>query len=112
MSTSLVRSECSMTGTSRMFLDVSVILYSNSTIKKHIYYKDTDVRNYFPYDSTNPDHSRNNIPYNLAKRLIIFVSNKEKIKFRSNELKNWLKSCKYDEMLLTDLFLMQDYKIP
>ena len=74
------------------FLDVSVILHSDRTIETDIYYKDTNAHDYLPYDSAHPDHSKDNVLYNLAKRIVVFVSNEEKIEYRLNELKNWLKS--------------------
>ena len=75
------------------FVDVSVILHSDCTIEADIYYKDTNTHDYLPYDSAHPDHSKDNVPYNLAKRIVVFVSNEKKIEYRLNELKNWLKSC-------------------
>ena len=77
------------------FLDVSVILHPDRTIETGIYYKDTNAHGYFPYDSAHPHHSRDYFVNNLAKRIIVFVSNEEKTEYRSNELKNRLKSCKY-----------------
>ena len=47
--------------------------------------------NYLPYNSANPDHTKNNITYNLAKRIIVFVSNPEKIIINLDELKQFLK---------------------
>ena len=44
------------------------------------------------------------IPYNLAKRIVVFVSNDKKIEYRLNELKNWLKSCKYPENVINRAF--------
>ena len=44
------------------------------------------------------------IPYNLAKRIVVFVSNDKKIEYRLNELKNWLKSCKYLENIINRAF--------
>ena len=76
------------------FLDVSVILHSDRTIETDIYYKDTNAHDYFPYNSAHPDHSEDNVSHNLAKRIIIFVLNEEKIEYRLNDLKIWLKSCK------------------
>ena len=64
MCISIVRSECSVT---------------DRTIETGIYYKDTNTHDYLPYDSAHPDNSRDNVPYNLAKRIIVFVSNEEKI---------------------------------
>ena len=72
------------------FLNVSVILDPDRTIETDIYYKDTNAHDYLPYDSIHPDHSKDNVPQNLAKRIIVFVSNEGK-KYRLNELKHWLK---------------------
>ena len=71
------------------FLDVSVILHSDHTIETDIYYKDTNAHNYLPYHSAHPDYSQDNASYNLAKRIVVFVSNEEKIEYRLNELKFW-----------------------
>ena len=94
-------------------VDVSVILHSDCTIEADIYYKDTNTHDYLPSNSAHPDHSKDNVPlpsnsahpdhskdnvpYNLTKCIVVFVSNEEKIEYRLNELKNWLKSCKYPE---------------
>ena len=82
------------------FLDVSVILHSDRTIGTDIYYKDTNGHDYFSYNSAHLDHAKDNVPYNLAKRIIVFVSNEENIEYRLTELKNWLKSCKYAENVI------------
>ena len=49
-------------------------------------------------------HSRDNVPYNLAKRIIDFASNEEKIEFSLNEKQNCLKSCKYPENIINRAF--------
>ena len=64
------------------FSDVLITLHSDRTIETEIYYKDTSAHDYLPYGSTHPDHSKDNVPYNLAKRIIVFVSNEQKIEYR------------------------------
>ena len=59
---------------------------------------------FLPYDSAHPDHSRDNVLYNLAKRIIVFVSNEEKTEYLVNQLKNWLKSCKNPENVTNRAF--------
>ena len=54
-----------------------------------------------PHDSAHPDHTKNNIPYNLAKRIIVFVSNPGKVIIRLDELRQFLKECKYPEHLIS-----------
>ena len=65
------------------FLDVSVILYRDRTIETNIYYKEPTPDYLFT-----TAHTQINVPYNLAKRIIVSVSNEEKTKYRLNELKN------------------------
>ena len=78
------------------------LYYILTVLLKYIYYKVTNAHDYLPYHS--PDHSRDNVPYNLAKRIIVSVSNKEKAEYRLNEFKNWLKSCKYPENVINRAF--------
>ena len=55
-----------------------------------MYYKLMNTHNYLPYDSTHPDYIKNNIPYNLAKGIIVFVSNHGKVVIRLDELRQFL----------------------
>ena len=86
------------------FIDVSFILHSDGTIETDIYYKDTNGQDYLLYDRPHPDHSRDNVPYNLAKHITVLVLNEEKIEYKLNELKNWLKSCNYKENVINRAF--------
>ena len=86
------------------FLDVSVILHPYRTFETDIYYKDTNFHDYHLFDSAHPGHSKGNVPYNLAKRIIVFVSNEEKTEYILNDLKNWLKSSKHPENIINRAF--------
>ena len=44
------------------------------------------------------------MPYNLAKRIIVFVSDKKKINERLSELKTWLLSCSYPLAVMEKAF--------
>ena len=77
------------------FLDVTVILHESGQVETDIFYKETNSHDYLDYDSHHPNHTKKNIVYNLAKRIIIFVSNPSMEEKRLNELKNWLLSCNY-----------------
>lgn len=50
------------------FLDVMIIKRGDIIITD-IYYILTDTKQYLVYDSCHPKHIKNNIPYNLARRL-------------------------------------------
>ena len=60
-------------------MDIKVILHSDETVENDIHYKDTNAHDYLPYNSAHPKHCKDNRPYNLGKRIIVFVSNDEKI---------------------------------
>lgn len=60
-------------------LDIGVILHSDNTAETDLQYKDTNAHDYLLYNSAHPKHYKDNPPYNLAKRVIVFVSNNEKI---------------------------------
>ena len=55
------------------FQDVSVMLHPHCTIETDIYYKGTNAHGYLPYDSAHPDHSKDDVSYNLTKQIIVFV---------------------------------------
>ena len=82
------------------FLDVNVIVKKNNTIETDIYYKPTNSHEYLNYNSHHPKHVKDNIPYNLAKRIIVFVSCYEKTLSRLKELKEWLLQCNYPEKVI------------
>ena len=64
------------------FLDVK---HEGNSVETDTYYKPTNTHDYLPYNSAYHDQRKNNIPYNLAKRIRVFVSNPEKIIIRLDE---------------------------
>jgi len=90
------------------FLDVLVKLKrdpSNSTrlnVSTDIYHKPTDTFNYFPFDSCAPNHIPRNIPYNLARRIALIVSNRVVRDVRLEELRPRLLAQKYPLELIND----------
>ena len=82
------------------FLDVTVILTKGNTIKTDVYYKPTNSHEYLSYNSHHPNHVKNNIPYNLAKRIVVFVSDYNQTENRLKELKQWLLNCDYPEKIV------------
>ena len=77
------------------FLDVSIILHQNGRLETDIFYKEINSHDYLNYFSNHPQHTKQNIPCNLAKRIIVFVSDEEKVNERLSELKTWLPSSNY-----------------
>ena len=85
-------------------LDVTVILHHSRKIETDIYYKPTNTHHYLHYHSHHPEHIKRNIPYNLAKRIIVFVSNSEKEEMRLAQLKDWLEDCYYPNDVIGKAF--------
>ena len=77
------------------FLDVLVILRDHKHFSIDIFYKETNSHFYLDYNSHHPQHIKDNIPYGLAKKIIVFISDDEKIQFRLQQMKSWLLRCNY-----------------
>ena len=56
------------------FLDVEVILRDGKFVTTDIYYKEKNPHDYLNFHSAHPFHVKQTIPFNLAKRIIVFVS--------------------------------------
>ena len=77
------------------------MLHKENSVETGIYYKPTNTHDYLPYNSAHPDHLKNNNSYDLAKRIIVFVFNPEKVIIRLDELRQFLKECKYPEHVIS-----------
>ena len=82
------------------FLDVTVILYESGEIETDIHYKSTNSHDYLRYNSHHPTHTKNNIVYGLAKKVVEFVSNYDNEEERMNELSGWLRACGFPENVI------------
>ena len=82
------------------FLDISVLLTEKDGVQTDIFYKATNSHDYLNYHSSHPEHTKRNIPYNLAKRIVCFVSNDVTEKKRLTELRHFLKNCNYPEEVI------------
>lgn len=83
------------------FLDTMVI-NKGGRIQTDIFYKPTDSKQYLLYTSCHPKHTKNSIPYNLARRLRTIVSENEILLQRFDELKTYLGKRKYPPKLVED----------
>ncbi|CAH3117113.1 unnamed protein product, partial [Porites lobata] len=71
------------------FLDV-MIRKDKTHLTTDIYYKPTDSFQYLPYTSSHPRHTKNNIPYNLTRRICMIVENQDIRERRLDDLKQIL----------------------
>ena len=86
------------------FLDINVTLDENNNISTDVYYKPTNAHEYLHYDSNHPEHTKNNIPYNLAKRILCFVSDSSQEKYRLKQLRHFLLNRNYPEKVINKAF--------
>ena len=87
------------------FLD-TLLSNENGKLQTDIYYKPTDSKQYFLYTSCHPKHTRNSIPYNLARRLKMIVSEDNTLLVRLEELKTFLLKQKYSSSLIDDSIIL------
>ena len=79
-------------------------MQKDGMVETDVYYKETNSHDYLDFFSHHPNHTKENIPYNLAKRILVFCSNEETEKLRLKELKQWLINCNYPEQLIDRKF--------
>ena len=75
-------------------------LYDNRTIETDIYYKTTNTHDYLRYDSDHPMHIKNNVPFNLAKRIKVFCTDEATERKRLLELRTWLENSGYPKKVI------------
>ena len=83
------------------FLDVMVIKEGRK-IKTDLYNKPTDSKRYVHFRSSHPNHTKRNIPYNLARRIAMIVEEKDMRTVRFQELAKNLTKCGYPKSLIKD----------
>ena len=81
------------------FLDV-LIKCDEGLISTDIFYKPTDTKQYLMYTSCQPKHTKNNIPFNLARRICSNVSDRITLEVRLSELKQFLINRRNPENLI------------
>ena len=81
------------------FLDV-MIIKNGDRVTTDVFYKITDTKHYLMFDSCHPRHIRNNIPYNLARRLCTIISDAEILDTRLKELQVLLLQRHYPRKLI------------
>ena len=82
------------------FLDITIILFPSGKIETDVYYKATNTHDYLNFDSHHTDHIKKNIPYVLAKRIIVFTSNPKNERINLENLKTWLLKCNYPKNII------------
>ena len=68
---------------------------SSGNVKFDVFYKETNAHDYLSFDSHHPTHTKSNIPYTLAKRIIVISSEDSWVQRNLNDLRQFLIERKY-----------------
>ena len=88
-------------GDNATFLDIKLTKRNNAIITD-IFYKETDTKQYLEFNSNHPRHVKNNIPFNLARRICTIVTEPQIREERLRELKDFLSQRKYPDGLISN----------
>ena len=77
----------------------------NRRLETDIFYKETNSHDYLNHFNHHPEQTKQNKPYNLAKRMIVFVSVEARMIDGLSELKMWLLLCSYPLAIIEKVFL-------
>ena len=72
------------------FLSIKVLQQSDGTICFDVFYKETNAHDYLAFDSHHPNHTKTNIPYTLAKRIIVISSKEAWVERNLSDLRQFL----------------------
>ena len=82
------------------FLPLKVYTTTTGKVLTDVYYKETNAHEYLHYDSHHPAHVKNNIPYCLAKTIIVLTSSQTVMETNLNDLRTWLRNCGYPKNII------------
>ena len=82
------------------FLAIKVLQQPDGKVKFDVYYKETNAHDYLACDSHHPQHTKNNIPYTLAKRIVVISSEESWMERNLLDLKQFLLNRKYPEEII------------
>ena len=86
-------------GDTATFLDIRVLKIDGEVVTD-IFYKETDTKQYLEFSSNHPRHIKNNIPFNLARRICTIVVEPEIREIRLRELHMFLLQRRYPTGLI------------
>ena len=86
------------------FLDITVLLHENGYVETDMFYNKANTHDYLNYNSHHPNHIKCNIPFNLAKRNLVSVSDEQKVAPQLKELQKWLLNSGYPESVIDKSF--------
>ena len=82
------------------FLSLKVYKTPTGKIITDVFYKETNTHEYLHFDSHHPSHIKNNIPYCLAKTIIVSTSDGTMMEDNLSDLTLWLLNCGYPQRII------------
>ena len=82
------------------FLSIKVIVMEDGKVDFDVYYKETNAHDYLHYDSHHPTHTKDNIPYSLAKRIIVITTDSRLVEKNLGDLRMWLRNQGYPNEII------------
>ena len=83
-----------------VFLSLILFLSERGNIWTDVFYKETNTHDYLNYSSHHPDHVKKNIPFVLAKRIIVFTTLEKSVTKNLRDLRKWLEKCGYPQNIV------------
>ena len=83
-----------------VFLSLIIFLDEQGNIWTDVFYKDTNTHDYLRFDSHHPEHVKKNIPFVLAKRILVFTTREKAMKRNLKDLRLWLSRCGYPQSII------------
>ena len=82
------------------FLAIKVLQQADGKVKFDVYYKETNAHDYLVFSSHHPQHTKNNIPYTLAKRIVVISSEGSWMERNLQDLKQFLLNRQYPKEVI------------
>ena len=83
-----------------VFLSLIIFLSTIGNIWTDVFYKETNTHDYLRFDSHHPEHVKKNIPFVLAKRILVFTTRQNALKQNLSDLVKWLSKCGYPQNVI------------
>ena len=83
-----------------VFLSLILYLDEDGNIWTDVHYKQTNTHEYLNFSSHHPDHVKKNIPFVLAKRIVVFTTKETAMQRNLADLRLWLHNCGYPETII------------
>ena len=90
---------------------LNILIYKDKKgLKCDMYFKPTDTREYLPFNSCHPHHTKVNIPFTLARNICTIVEDRDRLYKQLGDLYQHLIKCGYpSHVILNAINIMSSY---